>query len=119
MVAPGIKWDSEVKRLVDELRRAWFASGMTTYELAIKAGTSQSTVSAVLCGRHQPLGYTLVRMADVLGFRVTLVPKSDLGTLPAHEETVATDESNPTGKLDGVDGVGIRDVPGHTPSDAG
>jgi transcriptional regulator with XRE-family HTH domain len=119
VVAPGIKWNDETTRLVAELRTAWLASGMTTYELAIRAGTSQSTVSAVLCGRHQPLGYTLVRFADALGLRLALLPKSDLDTLPTHEETVAADESNPTGKLAGVDGVGIGDVPGDPPGERG
>lgn len=112
--SPGERWQAEVDRLVGELLHARIEQGLTTYELAELALTQQSTISGTLGGRHKPLAYTLVRLADVLGLRVTLVPKN--GTLESHgaESEVAAETTNPTGQLDGVDGVGLGDVSKHS-----
>lgn len=102
-------WRSELDRLVRTLARTRVEAGLSTYELAELAGCTQSTVSATLRQRHGVSAYGLVRLADALGYRVELVPKneSDLDTLEPHEAEVAPEAANPTGQLDGVDGVGL------------
>lgn len=127
----GWKWSEEVERLVRLLATERRRQQMTTYDLADRMEATQSGVSGMLTMRHVPTLYTYVRMLTALGLRVAVLPAGhplwseiDLATVELYEtteqamghrfqRTVAPDESNPTGQLDGVDDVGVGDVPGN------
>jgi hypothetical protein len=67
---------AELPAVVAELRRAWLASGETLASIGDRAGgLSPQQVSASLNATYDIRLSSLVRLADVLGFDVTLTPK--------------------------------------------
>ena len=57
-----------------ELIRARREAGLSQRELARRAGTSQSTLSAYEAGRKQPSAATLARLLDITGAELTVRP---------------------------------------------
>lgn len=59
-------------RAADLVRRCRAASGLTIRDLAARAGTSHSTLSAYERGRKDPVGSTLDRIVLAAGFELEL-----------------------------------------------
>ena len=59
-------------RIATAIRDARLAAGLTQRELALLAGTSQTTISAYETGHKQPSVRTLERLLAVAGGRLTV-----------------------------------------------
>ena len=62
--------------LVDQIRRAVEASGETRYAIAKASGVSQGQLSRLVSGERAMTVDTIERLADYLGLRITIEPKS-------------------------------------------
>jgi ribosome-binding protein aMBF1 (putative translation factor) len=71
--ASAIESDARL-RLADLVYNARKAAGMSQVELAKRAGTSQSVVSAIENAAQVPGGVMLDRMATALGGSLTITP---------------------------------------------
>lgn len=78
------RWRAAVDALLARLRTRRRELGVTTYQLAERAGCTQSTVSASLTARHLPNSFTLARLADVLEMDLVLVPRATAGAVGDH-----------------------------------
>lgn len=56
------------------LRRARTSAGLTQAQLAVRAGTAQSAISAYEAGRKVPAADTLLRLVAATGSRLEPVP---------------------------------------------
>ena len=57
----------------DAIKRARLRAGLTQHALAVRAGTSQATISAYESGRKQPSLETLDRILGAIGARLAVV----------------------------------------------
>lgn len=71
-----------------ELRKARTAAGLSQAELAERAGTTQSTISAYESGRKEPGVSTLERLLGVVGVSLRISP----GVSPARRPSVVRNE---------------------------
>lgn len=68
------------------LREARERAGLTQAALAVRAGTSQATVSAYECGRKRPSVATLDRLLAATGSRLTVEPGPEPVLAPSAEQ---------------------------------
>ena len=66
------------------LRQARRRAGLTQVELAVRAGVTQSVISAYESGQRQPSIPALARLIEAAGFELTL----GLRRAPAHRNSV-------------------------------
>lgn len=63
-------------RLVDAIRRAVETSGKTRYRIAKESGVSAGQLSRLVNGERGMTVDTIERLADYLGLRITIEPKT-------------------------------------------
>ena len=63
------------RELLTQLFLARRRAQVTQSELADKAGLAQSAVARIEAGKHNPSLQTLLKLADKLDMRITLMPK--------------------------------------------
>lgn len=63
-------------RLVDQVRAAILASDETPYAIAKGSGVNRSQLSRLLSGQMEPTVTTIEKVADYLGLRITVEPKT-------------------------------------------
>jgi transcriptional regulator with XRE-family HTH domain len=63
-------------RLTDAIRRAVETSGKTRYRIAKESGVSAGQLSRLVNGERGMTVDTIERLADYLGLRITIEPKT-------------------------------------------
>lgn len=73
---------SLLANLIEQVRAAMRAAGLSQAHLSEAAGASASTVSYVLCGHVDPRASTLLALLDEIGFTLHVAPSSPRPTMP-------------------------------------
>ena len=77
----------------DALKRARLEAGLTQHALAVRAGTSQATISAYESGRKQPSVSTLDRLLAATGSSLAVVGRATAEPEPTPDELARVDRS--------------------------